>query len=288
MIEGNLLFQIKKKYEELDPAEKKLADYILQQVSYIPYVSMDSLADEVNISKTTVIRFCKKLGFKGFKDFKIGLLKFISIKSSHSISGADIPEELNENFDPSKLLFLVIQRNLEMFNDLNEINKPEALNSAIDLIMNAQKVVLIGVGSSVPVVLDAEHRFVRLGINCNATTDTHFQVVRTLSLSKEDLILAISYSGHTNDIYECLKIAKKRGVKVVSITSFPSSPIAKIADSVLLSATRRTPFPSESTASRISQMTLIDFICAGVYLRKKESIKGFLKEIELILANKRV
>ena len=83
-MQDNLLFHIKKEYEELDPAEKKFADYILQQVSYIPYVSMGSLTEEVNINKTTINCFCKKLGFK---DFKIGLLKFISIKLSHSISG---------------------------------------------------------------------------------------------------------------------------------------------------------------------------------------------------------
>jgi len=287
-MDENLLFHIKKEYEELDPAEKKLADHILQQVSYIPYVSMDSLAEEVNISKTTIIRFCKKIGFKGFKDFKIGLLKFISIKSSQSISGADIPEELNENFDPKNLLYLVVQSNLEMINDLNDINKPGDLGHAIDLIMNAQKVVLIGVGSSTPVVMDAEQRFVRLGIDCYASIDTHFQAMRALSLVSDDLVLAVSYSGHTKDIYECLRIARKKGAKVISITSFPSSPIAKIADCVLLSASRRTPFPSESTASRITQMILIDFICAGIYLRKKDKIKNYLEEIELMLTNKRV
>ena len=112
--ENNVLLQITSKHEELDPAETKVADYILQHISYMPYASIGNIAEEVGTSKTTVNRFCKKIGFKGFKDFKISVLKFIAEKSSPTISGADIPEKLTDDFQISDLLHLIVQSNVEI------------------------------------------------------------------------------------------------------------------------------------------------------------------------------
>jgi len=112
--------------------------------------------------------------------------------------------------------------------------------------------------------------------------------VRSHSLSNKDVIIGISHSGHSKEIYDSLKIAKKKGAKTMSITSFPASPIAKISDCVLLNSNRRTSFTSESVASRISQMAIIDVLCAGIYLRKKKKLGKYLEEIELMMSNKRI
>lgn len=288
MKETNILLQITSKHEELDPAEVRVADYIVQHIAYMPYTSIENIAEEVGTSKTTVNRFCKKIGFKGFKDFKISVLKFIAEKSSIAISGADIPEKLTEDFQIADLLRLIVQSNVAILTELQEINKPEQFAQAIEIILNAEKIGLVGVGSSAPLVLDTEQRFSRLGLSCYATTDCHFQIVRSLAMSNADVMIGISYSGHTKEVYDSLKIAKRKGAKIISITSFLASPIAKISSCLLLSSTKRTAFTSESVASRISQMAIIDVLCAGIYLLKKENLGKYLEEIELMLSKKRI
>jgi RpiR family carbohydrate utilization transcriptional regulator len=287
MQEDNPLFQITSKHEEFDPAEGRVADYIVQHLASMPYASIGGIAEEVGTSKTTVNRFCKKIGFAGFKDFKIRVINFIAERSS-TISGADIPEKLTDNYSIADLFHWVVQSNVEILSELEDTNKPEQFAQAIEMILKAEKIALVGVGGSAPVALDAELRFSRLGLNCYATTDSHFQIVRSHSLSSKDVIIGISHSGHSKEIYESLKIAKKQGAKTMSITSFPASPIAKISDCVLLNSNKRTSFTSESVASRISQMALIDVLCAGIYLRKKEKLGKYLEEIELLMSNKRI
>lgn len=195
---------------------------------------------------------------------------------------------MSEDFQISDLLHLIVQSNVEILTELKDINKPEQFTQAIESILNAEKIALVGVGSSAPLVLDTEQRFSRLGLNCYATTDSHFQIVRSLAMSGKDVMIEISYSGHTQEVYDSLRTAKRKGAKIISITSFLASPIAKISDCLLLSSTKRTSFTSESVASRISQMAIIDVLCAGVYLLKKENLGKYLEKIELMLSKKRI
>jgi DNA-binding MurR/RpiR family transcriptional regulator len=283
----NILYKIKSNYEILDPAEKRVADYLIQNMASIPYLPIGVLAEKVHTSKTTIDRFCKKLDFRGYKDIKIEILRYISSDSSGFLSGVDLPQDF-ENMSLSDLLNFVLGVNVETLLEIKNITTLESIERAINIITKSKCIILVGVGSSAPVVLDLEQRLTRLGLNCCASTDPHFQITRSLSLSNNDSIIAVSYSGCTKDIYDCLKIAKKRGAKIVSITSFPNSPIAGISDCCLCSPTRKVPLPSESFASRISQLAIFDVICAGIYMNKKEKLKDFIKDVEVSMSSKRI
>lgn len=289
MEDKDLLLRIRKTYETLEPAERKVADYVLHAFTQVPYLSIAEIASSVNVSKATVNRFCKKVGFKGYRDFRVETIRYVASRSPHLVSGVDVP--LKEGSKPPSFLELVpyvINNSIESLRRIEKTNPPEIFEAAVQAIILAKQVVIFGVGSSAPVALDAEQRLARLGINCCAVTDSHFQGVKASLLNKDDLVIAISYSGRTVDIYGCLKIARERKAKIIAITAFPTSPIAKIADISLVGTTQGTLPPRESVASRISQMVIVDILCAGLYLNKRRELEKLLGDIELFLAQKRL
>jgi len=283
-----IVLEIKSSYENLDPSEKKVADFIILKFPFIPYTSISTLAEEVKTSKTTINRFCKKMGYSGYKDFKVRILKETLLSSSELFSGTDVPLEKIDKTNILKVLSFVIKSNISTLIETKNLLAPEIINQAVETLIQSSKTYLVGIGSSIPVVIDAEHRFNRLGINCYACTDPHFQIVRCINLSSSDTIIGISHSGYSKDVFNTLQIAKSKRAKIISITSSPYSPIAKIADYLLPNATRKAPFLSESISSRISQMAIIDILSSIIYLRKSEKLENSLIEIENLLASKRL
>ena len=284
----DLFFTLRSAYEDLEPAERKVVNYILQNATQISYLSIGELAKEVNVSKTTVNRLCKKLGFKGYRDFRIEVVRYVASKASHFVSGTDIPVGSAENLTLSEIVSYVVQSAVEGLLGTQELNSSSVFESAIQSILSAREVVLFGAGSSIPIILDAEQRFTRLGVNCHAVTDSHFQMVKASSLDEKDVALAVSYSGRTASTYECIAAAKRKGARTIAITSFPLAPIARLADILILTATKSSLPPYESVVSRISQMVIIDILCAGIYARKKGNIEKFLEEVELLLVRRRL
>ena len=284
----SLTLEIKNNYERLDPAERRVADYLLKMSLRMPYLTLEEVSKGAKTSKTTVERFCKKLGFKGFKELRMTRIRHAINSFLDFLAGVDIPSGLGISINTEGLVDFVIRINVDVLLEIKKTLKQEEVDLATQIIENAQKLLLIGVGSSSSVIFDAEQRFTRLGINCYASSDPHFQMIRALSLGQEDAIFAVSYSGYTRDIVDCLQAGKSKGAKVVCLTSFPKSPIANIADCVLYSPGRRAPLPGESIASRISQMAIIDVICAKIYLNKHKEIEAYLREIEHHLLKKRV
>jgi len=183
-----------------------------------------------------------------------------------------------------------LQSNVRKLLELRESNQPAQFQRAIDLLVSANRIILIGVGSSAPMVLDIQQRLSRLGLSCYAALDGHLQIVECRFLESRDVVLAVSHSGQTRDVYECLRIAKKRKARIISITSFPNSPISRIADCSLTSSAlmEGSVVLHESVSSRISQMAIVDVICAGVFLLKKTDLEGALEDIEVELSKRRL
>lgn len=188
----DLLLRIRKVYEILEPAEKKVADYILYAVTQIPYLSIGEIASSVNVSRATVNRFCKKVGFRGYRDFRVEVIRYVASQYPHLLSGADVPFEESKTFSFPQLISYVVRNSTESLLRIKETKSPEAFEKAVQTIISAKQVIIFGLGSSNPIALDAEQRLARLGTNCCAVTDSHFQGIKASLLSEDDLVIAIS------------------------------------------------------------------------------------------------
>lgn len=253
--------QIQSYYPSFTRTEKKIAQYILDNYTDIMYLSVTELADLAGVGETTVFRFCKKMGFKGYPEFKLIIAQDI----------VNFEEENDDNNDTYHFAEIIknniVNKISECYTSLDIAN----LNDAINYIYEAKRIFFFGTGSSGISATTAQERFMRVGITTDVALDSHRQSMVASILSKQDVIVALSLSGNTKDIIDAIEIAKENGVKIIVVTSYIRSHITKYADIVLQTAGKEHLMEGGTLVSSISQLYIVDLLVTGVSLLNKEN-----------------
>ncbi|MBY6274497.1 MAG: transcriptional regulator, partial [Bacillaceae bacterium] len=252
----NTILKIKSYYNGLTKTETKIADYVLEHLQDIIYCSVTELAERAGVGETTVLRFCRKMGFNGFQDFKLALAQDLVQPFTND------EEEIVENDTTLSIINKTTTKHMKIIEENRQLLDEKQVEKAIDLILSAKTNVFFGVGSSGLTALQAANSLTRIGIKCDAKQDSHFQAMTAALLTKDDCAIGISVSGSTKDTIHNLEIAKKRGAKIICITSNGKSPITKLADVVLLMSSKESPLEGSSIISQIAQLSVIDILCA--------------------------
>ena len=242
--------KIKMLYNEMGSAEKKIADWIFENPSGIIPLSISELAEQCGCGEATIVRFARRVGFGGYQELKI------------SLAQEEGKKEINDTISAQDSCFEIFEKiSNDIYCTLESTKKfisQEALNSAADLILNARKIVVFGLGNSGAIALDMQHKFL------HAYTDNHMQAIAASHLTSSDVAVGISHSGSSRDIVEALEIAKKNGAKTISITNRGKSPIIKQSDFVLSTASDETQYSILGLNSRIAQLAIVDALYSFV------------------------
>ncbi len=227
-----------------------MATWILQQPDRIMQLSMAQVAQACQVSDTTVLRFCRNTGFQGYTDLKLSIAR--DLTSPTQI----IHDDIVEGDTPITIARKVFMSNVQALYDTLEILDENTLVKAIELLTKANRILIIGTGTSGPIVQSMFNMFFRLGLDCGAQTDTYLQLMEVALLGPDDVVVGISQSGSSVDPVLTMKQAKQNGVSTICITGNSQSPITEYADVTLLSVAREAR--SEAIASRLAQATIID------------------------------
>ena len=270
------LIRLRGLYPSLKTALRKVADVILRQPEMAIYASVNEVAAVAAVSEATVMRFCRILGFKGFQDFKIALAREMVIPSPrfHEDAGGEGEDEVDS-------VRQVFQTNGVALQNTLEILEIEAMKEAAQLLLTAGQIMVVGVGGSGPAVTYAGNRFLLLGLKAYLCTDFYLMLMAASMLSRGDVVLAISNLGTTREIVETVGIAREREARVICITNNSLSPLARIANPVLVTASREVTLPEDAVASLICQIAILDALCALIALARgaqtRETLDGMEK-----------
>ncbi|WP_040227164.1 MurR/RpiR family transcriptional regulator [Bhargavaea cecembensis] len=253
-------------------SEHKIYNYIEENQAKVIYHSLTEFSEASGVAEATVLRFLRKLGYKGFQDFKFLLAQEVAAESVED-QGDTYVERIRNN----------MIRALEDTYDMVDL---DALEGSIGAIHGSDDVVIFGIGSSGIAGLDMQHRLMRIGKNTQVVTDSHFQVMRATSLDAGSVVVAISLSGGTKDIVDTVRIAKERGAAIIVITNYVKSPLTKYADYILLTSAKESPLNSGSLVSKVTQLYLIDLICTGVTMKNIESAESIKREVSENISDK--
>ncbi|MFR7297246.1 MurR/RpiR family transcriptional regulator [Streptococcus pneumoniae] len=206
---------------------EKIADYILVRDSEIVYETSSEIVSKVKVGEGTLNRFCKKIGYSGFQELKLKMTKDILELESQKMSSDTFIDEIKNNY-------------LSIVESTRKLIDGRQIELAIKLIREANQILMIGVGSSGNAAREFESSLLRIGIISKTVIDTHFQLMHTALLKDNDLIIAFSLSGSTKEVEETLLNAKRKNVKIISITNYSSRNIAKLSDCVLLTSKKES------------------------------------------------
>ena len=265
-------------YNNFYEAEKKIADYIVNNTQKVIDMTISELAESAGASDATVTRFCKKCHMKGFHHLKITLARELveskkdDVKISGDVSESNIKESLSNKVEELKQTVSMIDEK-----ELSEI---------LNLIRNARNVQFAAVGNTIPVALDGCYKFNQIGIPSVTNPIWETQIAYTFNLSKGDVVIIISNSGSSKRLIDVIEAAKAKEAYIVSITNSNNSPIAKISDYHIKTATREKLFLEEYYFSRISAMTVIEILYLFLTVGKPDVYKNLSKHEQSIADSK--
>lgn len=262
---SNVMLEIESMYMNFNKTERKIADYILNNPQKIIYSTISQVATELNVADSTIFRFCKKIDLKGFYDLKISLAAGSS-SDAYNYSDAQIKDSDSEE----SIINKVFNSNISALNDTMKIIDPKNIRNAVDYLLDADQIVFYGNGGSGIVAMDANHKFLRIGLKVSSYTDYHMQLMSVSQLTEKDVIVVISHSGSNLDILNLLDIAKGNGTKTIGITSFSKSPISEKVDIPINVISHETEHQFEAFASRIAHLAVIDVLYNCTAVRRKE------------------
>ncbi len=243
---------------KLSATEYKVADYIQSHYDDIIHLSIGDVAERSGASEASIVRLCKRLGYKGFQHLKISLAKEVVA------TDRQIVEVIDEKDDIAAIKKKIFQANIQGLYDSLDVCSDEELQKAVRAIEGAGVIEIYGTGASGAVALDAQHKFLKIGIKCLVYTDIFLQSMSASVLTPRDVVIVVSHTGSNKDVIHAAKLAKEQGACIIAITNFSRSPLTRVADIHLYTAANETMFRTDAIASRIAQLTIIDTLFAGI------------------------
>lgn len=282
---GGVQVRIRALLPSLRPAERRVAEHILADPAGAPNLTITELARTCGTSETTVIRFCRAIGFDGYPGLRLALASDAGREagSDSSAVGGDI--SLSDGL--ADVVQKVTWHDARAIEDTANQLDVETLEKVVDAVTRAARVDVYGVGASAFVALDLQQKLHRIGLHAFAWSDTHVMLTSAALLGAGDVAFAISHSGETDDTIDALGQAAAKGATTVALTNFPRSRIADTADLVLSTAAREMTFRSGATASRIAQLSVIDCVFVGVAQRTYDDARGALEATYLAVQSRR-
>ncbi|AFA46916.1 MurR/RpiR family transcriptional regulator [Acetobacterium woodii] len=260
----SLLTEIRTKYNLFSSTQKVIANYILDHPDTVSLLSITELAKKCHTSETTVMRLLKKLNYSSYQIFRINLAKEFSETPSESII-----EEILSDDNINTIKKKVIGHTITAINDLEHSLKDEAIETALNILLAAKRVLFFGVGASASISMDAMHKFGKIGLNVCSYPDPHFMNIIASHASADDVLFAVSHTGESLEVLNTVAIAQKNKAKIIALSSFENSTLAQQADIFLSSSTNDKKYHSEAMASRIVQLTIIDILYLSAFMRNE-------------------
>jgi RpiR family carbohydrate utilization transcriptional regulator len=266
-----------------------VAKLVLADPRSFANLPVGELADRAHVSKPTVVRFCRSVGYGGLADFKLKLAGAVNegVPYVHrAVSDDDTPAELGVKVIDNAVAALLKYRNAA---------GAQAFARAIDALAEsargARRVEFYGVGNSGIVAQDAQHKFFRLGVHTAASSDGHVQVMSATMLKAGDCAVVISGSGRSRDLIDCAEIVRRKGATLIVITA-SDSPLAQLAQAssqIVLAADHGEDSDRYSPmVSRLLHLVAIDILATGVALQLgPKTLRPMLQEIKRTLRAKR-
>lgn len=277
----SIFMNIRTQYEVMGPGERRIADLLISEPNSILPLSVTEFAQKAKCGSATLVRFSHRLGLVGYRELKLAIAQEMATLSKPK-----------EQIFPNDTCYAMFTKRLYNIMDTLEKTrfslKPEAINMAAKKIMAAKRIVIFGLGNSAAIAHDAQHKFLRVGLNASACSDNHLQTIMASHLTSDCVAIGISHSGRSSDIIEALKLSRISGATTICITNHETSPITDVADICLFTQSEETQHSILAMSSRIAQLTIFDAIYTYIIANSDSKATEAIRNTEVSLKGKKV
>lgn len=260
--DDNLLEEIVRLQDDLRKSDRRVADVVLSRPEDVVSMTLATLAKTAEVSEPTVIRFCAAIGCEGFRDMRVKLARSLAFARTTSHTAIAVEDNLDT------IITKMFDYNLSNLNWAQSKLENESIEEAVEVLARANRIEFFGFGASGIVARDAQQKFPLFGTACGAPADSHQMYMTADTLSKGDVAVAISNTGHTREVVASMRVARDRGACTIGITGQRGSPMLDHCDIGLVVETLENTDLYTPTVSRLSHLVVIDILSTAVSLRR--------------------
>jgi RpiR family carbohydrate utilization transcriptional regulator len=265
-----MLTEIHRALPALSPSERQVAEWIVAHPKEASGATLAHVAKECATSEPTVIRFCRHVGLKGFRELGIRLTEALSRPGSY------VHRDVHADDASSDAVIKVMDASIRSLIDMKSRLSEMPIDAAVQALTNARQIAFAGLGASGHVASDACHKFFRLGIPCSTLMDTPMILQFAAIAEPEDVLMLISHTGRWPEFAQAARIAKRRGATVIAITN-PASELAGVASILFPAQVIEDTSVFTPMSSRLAQLALLDALQVALALTRGSSASDSLR-----------
>ncbi|MBL3641556.1 MurR/RpiR family transcriptional regulator [[Brevibacterium] frigoritolerans] len=247
----NLIYGIECSMDKFTKTEEELAHYILQRPEEVSQLTISQIAKKLHISPATITRFCQKLAFSGFNEFRHELKRFVDLRNT--------PKNM-KNIKQVDYFAKLYQDHLGIIDNTFHITTYDNIQKAVSFLTKANKIHVYGIGSSGIAAQEFKSKFFRIGLTVEAITDPHQSMMDAALSNENSVVIGISISGTTKEVISAVKIAKKQGACILVFTGDKNSELSKLGDLTLLVTSKNSMHMGQNISPLLPLLLLFDLL----------------------------
>jgi len=276
MADENIIAKIQEKMKKCSKGQRAIGEFIIEQYDKAAFMTAARLAKIVGISESTVVRFASELGYDGYPGFQKALQEIVRVK----ITGYQRMEIAIDKIGHDDVLSNVLHADMERIKQTSENINIKDFNLAVDMILSAPHVYVLGFGSS-SVLTDFLASYLTMfsdNLKVLTTFDISGIFQQLLKLKPGDVVIGMSFPRYSKRIIQAMHFAKDNGAKVITLTDSQTSPVTQYADISLVACSDMTSFVD----SLVAPLSVINALVVAIAMRKKDEVYGTLEKLEKI------
>lgn len=275
MSQSNLVaIRLRDAKRSMTRTERTVAEYVEPRLEAVPAMSIQQLARNSGTSEASVMRFCKTLGYRGYRDFTLSVSAALGSREEEDTEKKYT--DIRPGDDLGTILENVSFNNARSIEDTLSVLDRGQVRQAVELLCRAPRVDWYGLGASGLVCQDAQQKFLRINKRCQAFADGHSIQTAAALLGAQDVAVLVSNSGTTAEILDALDLVHAAGAKSIAVTRYSRSPLAQGVDVVLHISTPEVTFRSGAMGSRIAMLNIVDILFSCVASAQYDEVKQYL------------
>lgn len=281
--------RVKRYYSELTNVEKKVADYFLENINTVFHMPISELAERAGVSQVAWVRFSQRIGFSGLKELKRNLYTELEEARQPDIDPSSYTFTDIKDFDNLASIIKTIGNNsVQAIQDTMMLFDLDELEEIVSLIIQADQVVVFGVGASALVADDFANKLLRIGKQVTFWRESHVQITYATTAREGDVCIFFSHSGATIEVLESFEIVKELGLPTISITRAGGTPLSDQTDFQLFVSSPEVDMRSGATSSRLAHLAVVDILFTAIANKNYENIKSNLIKSASALKHKKI
>ena len=271
---NELLLRIKEKYKKMSKGQRRLADYVCNDYDKAVFLTAAKLGEIVGVSESTVVRFATQLGYKGYPGFQKALEELVRNK----LNSIQRMEVTYGRISQSEILETVLQSDIDKIKmTLADIDH-KAFDLAIDTLLNARRVYVIGIRSCAPL---ASFLGFYLNLVCdnvsvvdvNSSSEIFEQLIR---INEHDVIIGISFPRYSMRKLKALEFASNRKAKVITLTDSVHSPMNLYSSCNLIARSDMASIVD----SLVAPLSVVNALVVALCMKRQKEVVSTLETLE--------